>query len=270
MWERTAIIYGVDVGRFADSDDDGIGDFPRLVRRLDHVANLGADCLWIMPCFPSAMRDNGYDVDDYYAVHPALGSLDDFADFVAAARERGLRVLLDLVVNHTSDRHPWFRAARRDPGSRYRDYYIWRDEPPPASEQETIFPGEEQGTWARDGLAGAYYHHRFYHFQPDLDAANPQVSDEIKRIMDFWLSFGIDGFRLDAASHLIEQKGHPETEPQNRHDVLHDLFGYLRMRRPDGVLMAEADVAPERLPDHPGYGAGCTVGNRGACSPSTT
>ncbi|BAU48271.1 trehalose synthase [Sulfurifustis variabilis] len=248
MWERTAILYGVDVGRFADSNDDGIGDFRGLVRRLDHVAALGADCVWILPCFPSAMRDNGYDVDNYYAIHPALGDLRDFADFVAAARERGLRVLLDLVVNHTSDRHPWFQAARRDPRSRYRDYYIWRDEPPPASDQETIFPGEEQGTWTYDERAGAFFHHRFYHFQPDLDAANREVRGEIERIMDFWLSFGVDGFRLDAASHLVEEKGHPEIEPRDRHEVLRELFAYLRSRRPDGVLMAEADVPPGRLP----------------------
>lgn len=250
MWERTAIIYGVDVARFADSDGDGIGDFRGLRHRLDYIADLGASCLWILPCFPSAMRDNGYDVDDYYAVHPALGSLDDFVDLIAAARERGLRVLLDLVVNHTSDRHPWFQAARRDPRSRYRDYYIWRREPPPEEARKaTIFPGEETTTWTYDAVARAHYHHRFYRFQPDLDAANPQVCEEIKRIMDFWLSFGVAGFRLDAASHLIEQKGHPETEPQNRHGLLRDLFGYLRSRRPDGALMAEADVLPERLPD---------------------
>jgi maltose alpha-D-glucosyltransferase / alpha-amylase len=248
VWERNAIIYGVDVARYRDGNGDGWGDFVGLIQQLDYIASLHVDCLWILPCFPSPRHDNGYDVEDYFRIDPRLGTLEDFVELVKRAGERGIRIMLDLVVNHTSSAHPWFKAARHDPESRYRRYYVWTEQPPPTPpHMGPIFPGEEAGVWTYDKLAKAHYHHRFYHTEPSLNGANPEVREEIRRILDFWLSFGVAGFRLDAAPHLVEPKGVPGADPEDPHGMLRALFDHVQSRRPDGVMLAEADVTPEEL-----------------------
>jgi maltose alpha-D-glucosyltransferase / alpha-amylase len=243
LWYKTAVVYGLDVHTFQDSNGDGVGDFPGATGRLDHLADLGITCIWLLPFYPTPDRDNGYDIADYLGVDPRYGTLDDFEAFLRAAGERGIRVFLDLVVNHTSDRHPWFQAARRDEHSRYRGYYVWTDSPPPPDpKHKSIFPGEETTVWTHDDRAGAYYYHRFYHFQPELNTGNPEVQAEVRRVMDFWLTFPIAGFRVDAASHMIEDKGLPGTAPKEGHGVLKEFHDLVASRRPGAILVGEADV----------------------------
>lgn len=248
LWYKNAIIYGIDVERFYDSNGDGIGDLPGLVEKLDYLADLGVTCLWLLPIYPSPDRDNHYDVEDYFHVHPTFGTLTDFISFVHHAGERGLSVLVDLVINHTSNEHPWFQAAVLDPESRYRNYYTWADNPPPTPPgRGNVFRGQEQGVWTYDDRAGAYYHHRFYHFQPGLDATNPEVREEFKRIMDFWLALDVAGFRVDAASHLVELTGLEMNPKFDGHRIMRELREFLSLRRSNGVLLGEADVQPEQL-----------------------
>jgi maltose alpha-D-glucosyltransferase/alpha-amylase len=203
----------------------------------------------LLPFFPTPDRDNGYDVMDYLSVDPRLGTFDEFLTFVRSAGERGLRVMIDLVMDHTSDRHPWFQAARRDRQSRYRRYYVWTDAPPPTEPgKKNIFPGEESSVWTYDEVAGQYYYHRFYHFEPDLDVANPDVREEIKRVIDYWLSFGVSAFRVDAVSHMIEP--HQVMSASASHDphcILRELRSFTSARRTDCALLGEADVEPEEL-----------------------
>lgn len=248
-WYKDAIMYGLDVATFQDSDGDGIGDFQGLYGRLDYLAGLGITCLWLLPFFPTPNRDNGYDVRDYFSIDPRLGTLEDFLACVRGAGERGIRIMIDLVMDHTSDQHPWFQAARRDRDSRYRRYYVWTDAPPPVEPgKKNIFPGEETSVWTYDEVAGQYYYHQFYHFEPDLDVGCPDVREEIKRVIDYWLSFGISGFRVDAVSHMIEP--HQATQPAASHDphsILRELRAYTSSRRTDAALLGEADVEPEEL-----------------------
>ncbi len=256
LWYKHAVIYCLDVETFQDSDGDGTGDFRGLTGRLDHVTSLGATALWLLPFFPSPNRDNGYDVSDYYGVDPRLGTLGDFVDFVRAARERGIRVIIDLVVNHTSDQHPWFQAARNDPDSPYRDYYVWSDEKPADADEGVVFPGVQESVWTYDEEAGAYYYHRFYEHQPDLNIANPAVREEIRKIMGFWLELGVSGFRLDAAPFLVEVKEEhvAEREPDAPHELLRHLREFLSWRRGDAVLLAEANVEMAKIPQYFGDG----------------
>ena len=248
-WYKNAVFYGLDVATFQDSNGDGIGDFPGLCRRLDYLADLGVTCIWLLPFFPTPDRDNGYDVMDYFSVDPKLGTFDDFLTFVRSAGERGLRVMIDLVMDHTSDRHPWFQAARRDRNSRYRRYYVWTDAPPPVEPgKQNIFPGEENSVWTYDEVAGQYYYHQFYHFEPDLDVANPDVREEIKRVIDYWLSFGVSAFRVDAVSHMIElHQTMPPVASHDPHYILRELRAYTSARREDCALLGEADVEPQEL-----------------------
>ncbi|OQW31071.1 MAG: hypothetical protein A4E19_20565 [Nitrospira sp. SG-bin1] len=250
LWYKNAVLYGLDVATFQDSNGDGIGDFPGLIDRLDYLTDLGVTCVWLLPFFPSPNRDNGYDVTDYLGVDPRLGTFDEFHRFVRKAGERGIRVLIDLVMDHTSNEHPWFRAARQDPASRYRRYYTWTDSPPPHEpEKGNIFPDQESSVWTFDEVAGQYYYHRFYHFEPDLDVMHPEVREEIKRVIDFWLSFGVSGFRVDAVSHMIESPI-PVADPALVHDphqVLRDLRSFASSRRTDVALLGEADVKLEEL-----------------------
>ena len=207
LWWKTAVVYCLDVQTFMDWNDDGMGDFPGLAERLDYLAELGVTCLWLMPFYPTTDRDDGYDITDYYGVDPRLGSVGDFVEVVRTARDRGMRVIIDLVVNHTSDKHPWFRSARSSKTSPYRDFYVWRDQEPPDTSKEVAFPDQENSIWEYDEKAAEWYLHRFYRTQPDLNITNPRVRDEIVKAMGFWLELGISGFRVDAVPFLIETTG---------------------------------------------------------------
>jgi maltose alpha-D-glucosyltransferase/alpha-amylase len=251
-WYRNAVIYSVDVRLFQDSDGDGVGDLPGLTARLDYLSRLGVSALWLNPIHPSPRLDGGYDITDYYTVDPRLGSLGDFAAFLNEADERGIRVMLDLVVNHTSDEHPWFRAARRDPGSAFRPWYVWSDTEPPDRYEGQVFPGVEVETWTFDRYAGAWYRHRFYRHEPDLNTDHPAVRDEIYKIAEFWLRLGVSGFRLDAAPFVIE------SGEQRRRDYsfLRDLRESVSWRIGDAVLLAEANVANDELIEYVGQADG--------------
>jgi maltose alpha-D-glucosyltransferase/alpha-amylase len=244
LWYKNAIIYCLDVEKYVDANGDGIGDFAGLTRRLDYLAGLGVTCLWLQPFYPSPNRDNGYDVADYYGVHRKHGSLGEFADFINHAEQLGMRVIVDLVVNHTSIRHPWFQAARKDPQSLYRDWYVWSKKRPANWNQGMVFPGVQKATWTRDPEADEYYFHRFYEFQPDLNTWNPAVRTEIRRIMGFWLQLGVSGFRMDAVPFLIERKG-ADVQPRKDYELLHEMRDFLQWRRRDAVLLAEANVPPD-------------------------
>jgi maltose alpha-D-glucosyltransferase/alpha-amylase len=256
-WYRTGVIYSVDVGLFQDSNDDGIGDFQGMVGRLDYLARLGVSTIWLHPIHPSPRRDGGYDITDYYGVHPRLGRLGDFTTLLHEAGERGIRVMLDLVVNHTSDQHPWFKAARSDPGSPFRDWYVWSKTEPPDRFEGMVFPGVEKETWTYDETAAAWYRHRFYRFEPDLNTDNPAVREEIRKIATFWLALGVSGFRIDAAPFLIE----PRTRASRALDYgfLRDLRESLSWHRGDSVMLAEANVSDDELREYFGYADGAAT-----------
>src|SRR5215475_2675409 len=206
LWYKNAVIYSLDVETFMDSNGDGIGDFEGLSRRLDYLSGLGITCLWLQPFQPTPNKDNGYDIADYYGVDPRFGSLGDFVDFTHQAKQRGLKVIVDLVVNHTSNQHPWFKAARSDEKSPYRDWYVWSKKRPADYKKGMVFPGVQQETWSYDDVAREWYFHRFYKFQPDLNTDNPAVRTEIQRIMGYWLELGVSGFRVDAVPFVIESR----------------------------------------------------------------
>ena len=258
LWYKHAILYCLDVETYYDGNGDGVGDFGGLTARLDYLAGLGVTCLWLLPFFPTPNRDNGYDVMDYYSVDPRLGTLGDFVDFMVEARERGLRVIIDLVINHTSDQHPWFEAARRDRGSPYHDYYVWSDTKPEDADEGVIFPGVQETTWSFEKGVDAYYLHRFYKHQPDLNIATERVREEIRKVMGFWLELGVSGFRVDAAPFVIELKGIEGTaadiEVDEPYDYLREFRDFLSWRRGDAILLAEANVAMDRVPDYFGDG----------------
>jgi maltose alpha-D-glucosyltransferase / alpha-amylase len=243
LWYKNAVIYCLDVAKYVDANGDGVGDFAGLTRRLDYLSGLGVTCIWLQPFFPSPNRDNGYDVSNHYGVDPKLGTIGEFVEFMNHAEQLGLRVIVDLVVNHTSDRHPWFQAARKDPKSPYRDWYVWSKKRPPDYNKGMVFPGVQKATWTRDPVAGEYYFHRFYEFQPDLNTENPVVRNEILRIMGFWLQLGVCGFRMDAVPFLISRKGY-HNAPRKDYEFLHDMRDFLQWRRRDAVLLAEANVPP--------------------------
>lgn len=252
LWYKNAIIYCLDVETFQDSNGDGIGDFPGLTDRLDYLVGLGVTCLWLLPFYPSPNRDNGYDVMDYYNVDACFGTLGDFVEFMHQAREHGIRVIIDLVVNHTSNQHPWFQAAHQDRRSPYYDYYVWAEEKPPDADQGIIFPGEQHTTWTYNEQAEAYYFHRFYQHQPDLNIANPAVREEICRIMGFWLELGVSGFRMDAAPFLIELKGIRDAPDVDPYHYLWEFREFLSWRRGDAILLAEANIPVAQLPSYVG------------------
>jgi maltose alpha-D-glucosyltransferase/alpha-amylase len=243
LWYKNAVIYSVHVGTYLDSNGDGIGDFEGLSRRLDYLAGLGVTCLWLMPFQKSPRRDDGYDISDYYQVDPCFGTLGDFVEFTHEAAQRGMRVMIDLVVNHTSVDHPWFQEARRDPKSKYRDYYIWSDSKPPDAEKGIVFPGVQKSTWTRDPVAKKWYFHRFYDFQPDLNTQNPLVLAEIRKIMGFYLELGVCGFRVDAMPFVISAKG-AEARPRQHYQMLREFREFLQWRRGDAIILAEANVLP--------------------------
>ena len=245
LWYKNAIIYSLSVETYMDSNGDGVGDFQGLTRRLDYLAGLGITAIWLMPFQPSPQRDNGYDVADYYGVDPRYGTLGDFVEFAHGCTQRGIRLLIDLVVNHTSDQHPWFQEARRDKRSKYRDWYVWSKKKPANAADGIVFPGVQTSTWTRDPVAKEFYFHRFYDFQPDLDTAHPEVQAEILKIMGFWLQLGVSGFRMDAVPFVIATKGADVTEPVEQYDMLRTFREFLQWRQGDAVVLAEANVLPE-------------------------
>lgn len=245
LWYKNGVIYCLSVATFMDSDGDGIGDFRGLQRRLDYLAGLGINTIWLLPFQPSPMRDDGYDVTDYYGVNPRYGTLGDFVEFTHGAKQRGMRVIIDLVVNHTSDRHPWFQAARRDPNSPYRDWYVWSAKRPAGADKGVVFPGVQKSTWSRDEVAKCWYFHRFYDFQPDLNTANPHVQSEILKIMGFWIQLGVSGFRMDAVPFVIGEKGPKVRRPAENYDMLRTFREFLQWREGAAIILAEANVVPK-------------------------
>jgi maltose alpha-D-glucosyltransferase/alpha-amylase len=245
LWYKNAIVYCVSVGSYMDSNGDGVGDFEGLTRRLDYLHGLGITTIWLMPFQPSPRRDNGYDITDYYGVDPRYGSLGDFVEFAHGCKQRGIRVIMDLVVNHTSDQHPWFQAARSDPESPYRDWYVWADKKPAGADKGVVFPGVQHTTWTRDKQARAYYFHRFQDFQPDLNTGNPHVQAEILKIMGFWLQLGVCGFRMDAVPFVIAEKGAHVRKPVEQYDMLRSFREFLQWRKGDAIILAEANIPPE-------------------------
>jgi maltose alpha-D-glucosyltransferase/alpha-amylase len=245
LWYKNAIIYCLSVGTYMDANGDGIGDFSGLARRLDYLHGLGITAIWLMPFQTSPHRDDGYDVSDYYSVDPRYGTLGDFVDFTHGAKQRGIRVLIDLVVNHTSDQHSWFKEARRDPDSKYRDWYVWSKKKPKHANTGMVFPGVQKTTWSYDDQARAYYFHRFYEFQPDLNTSHPEVQAEILKIMGFWIQLGVSGFRMDAVPFVIGTKGAKVRKPTEQYDMLRSFREFLQWRQGDCIVLAEANVLPE-------------------------
>jgi maltose alpha-D-glucosyltransferase/alpha-amylase len=245
LWYKNAIFYCLSVGSYMDSNGDGVGDFKGLLRRLDYLHGLGVTAIWLMPFQPSPGRDDGYDISDYYGVDPRYGTLGDFVEFAHGAHQRGMRVIIDLVVNHTSDRHAWFQEARADPESKYRDWYVWSDDKPPNANKGMVFPGVQKSTWTYDKEAKAWYFHRFYDFQPDLNTSHPEVQAEILKIMGFWIQLGVSGFRMDAVPFVISTKGAKVRKPVEQYDMLRSLREFLQWRKGDAIILAEANVLPE-------------------------
>jgi maltose alpha-D-glucosyltransferase / alpha-amylase len=245
LWYKNAVIYCLSVASYMDVDGDGVGDFQGLMRRLDYLHGLGVTAVWLMPFQSSPCRDDGYDVSDYYNVDSRYGTLGDFVEFAHAAKQRGIRVIIDLVVNHTSDQHPWFKEARKDPTSKYRDWYIWSKKKPRNSDKGMVFPGVQKSTWSYDQTARAWYFHRFYDFQPDLNTSNPHVLAEILKIMGFWIQQGVSGFRMDAVPFIISTKGPSAKKPVAQYDMLRFLREFLQWRQGDAIILAEANVLPE-------------------------
>jgi trehalose synthase len=247
LWWKTAVVYCLDVETYMEWNDDGSGDFEGLAHRLDHLSELGVTVIWLMPFQPTPDRDDGYDIIDFTNVDPRLGELGDVVEFIRTARDRGMRVIIDFVMNHTSDKHPWFRSARRSRTAPFRDYYVWSDEKPPNSENQ-VFPGEEESIWELDERTGQYYLHSFYHHQPDLNVANPVVRDQIAKTIGFWLQLGVSGFRVDAVPFLLEP---PEgVEIGDPHEFLRDIRRFLQRRSSEAVLLGEVNLTYDQQLDY--------------------
>ncbi|MGC2661540.1 MAG: alpha-amylase family protein [Bryobacteraceae bacterium] len=244
LWYKNAVIYCLSVETYMDSDGDGIGDFKGLMRRLDYLQGFGVTAIWLMPFQPSPGRDGGYDVADYYGVNPKYGTLGDFVEFTHGCDQRGIRVLIDLVVNHTSDQHAWFQEARRDPESKYRDWYVWSKKKPRTAVDGIVFPGVQKSTWTYDHSASSYYFHRFYEFQPDLNTAHPAVQAEILKIMGFWIQLGVSGFRMDAVPFVISEKGAGITQMKEQYEMLRSFSEFMSWRKGDAIILGEANVLP--------------------------
>src|SRR4051812_15539277 len=242
LWWKNAVVYCLDAETFFDLDGDGCGDFAGLTERVDYLGGMGISCVWLMPFYSSPGRDDGYDIDDFYAIDSRLGTFGDFAEFVRTAHDRGIRVIADFVMNHTSDQHRWFQSARASRDSPYRGFYVWADEKPEEKPGDVVFPDKENSNWAWDEQAGQYYLHRFYSFQPDLNVANPEVRDEIAQIVGFWLAQGLSGFRVDAVPFLLEPVGLPEGAIVDPHELLRDLRAYVSRRDGEAVLLGEVNL----------------------------
>jgi maltose alpha-D-glucosyltransferase/alpha-amylase len=258
LWYKDAIIYQLHVKSFFDANNDGIGDFPGLISRLDYIAALGVNTIWLLPFYPSPRLDDGYDIADYRGVHTDYGTLADVKRFIAAAHDRGIRVIAELVVNHTSDQHPWFQRARASkPGSMYRDFYVWSNDDRKYAGTRIIFVDSERSNWTWDDVAKSYYWHRFYHHQPDLNYDNPRVMREVLSVLRYWAELGVDGLRLDAVPYLVEREGTNNENLPETHAVLKRIRRELQAHYPDKMLLAEANQWPEDTKDYFGDGDEC-------------
>lgn len=249
LWWKTAVIYCLDVETYLDWNNDGIGDFEGLAHRMDYLQELGVTCLWLMPFFPTPDKDDGYDITDFYGIDPRLGNHGDFVEVVRTARDRGMRVIVDLVVNHTSDKHPWFVESRKSKDNPYRDYYVWRDTPP-KKQPAPVFPDVEDSVWELDEKTGQYYLHSFYKFQPDLNVTNPKVRDEIIKIMGFWLQLGVTGFRVDAVPFLLDPSGAEPHSGQLEDPMafFRSVRSFLSRRSGEAVMLGEVNLErPQQL-----------------------
>jgi maltose alpha-D-glucosyltransferase/alpha-amylase len=245
LWYKDAIIYQLQVKAFRDSNGDGYGDFPGLIEKLDYVQSLGVNCIWLLPFYPSPLRDDGYDIAAYEAIHPQYGTIQDFSRFLDDAHSRGMRVITELVINHTSDQHPWFQRARNAPrGSPMRDFYVWSDDASKYGDARIIFTDTEKSNWTWDPVAGQFYWHRFFSHQPDLNFDNPTVVEAVKDVMRFWLGMGVDGLRLDAIPYLVEREGTNCENLPETHAVLRDIRATLDAEFPGRMLLAEANQWP--------------------------
>jgi maltose alpha-D-glucosyltransferase/alpha-amylase len=256
-WFKTAIFYEIHLRGFFDGNDDGSGDFRGLTDKLDYLQWLGIDCIWLLPCFPSPLRDGGYDIADFFGIHPDYGNLDDFQHFIDQAHQRGLRVIADLVMNHTSSDHPWFQQSRTDPEGPYGDWYVWSDDDTRWSEARIIFLDTEPSNWTWDPVRGQYYWHRFFSHQPDLNYDNPEVQEQMLNVLRFWLDLGLDGFRLDAVPYLYERDGTNGENLPETHEFLRRVRAEVDARYADRVLLAEANQWPADVVEYFGDGDEC-------------
>ncbi len=255
LWYKDAVFYEVNVKAFFDSNSDGHGDLPGLIQKLDYLHELGVDCLWLQPMYPSPLRDDGYDISDFYSLLPKFGSVKDLKQLLDQAHALGMRVIMDLVMNHTSDQHPWFQAARADRNSPYRDYYVWSDTDQKYQEARIIFLDTEPSNWSWDEVAGQYYWHRFYASQPDLNYDSPAVQAEMLNIIQYWLELGIDGFRADAIPYLFEREGTNCENLPETHTYLKKVRQYINDNYPGRILLAEANQWPEDVRAYFGNGS---------------
>src|SRR3954451_16415273 len=258
LWYKDAIIYELHVKTFHDSNGDGIGDFRGVIEKLDYLQDLGITAIWILPFYPSPLKDDGYDIADYTTVHPQYGRLEDFQEFLTEAHRRGIRVITELVINHTSDQHPWFQRARHaPPGSPERNFYVWSDTPEKYRDARIIFKDFESSNWTWDPVAGAYFWHRFYSSQPDLNWDNPAVVKTVHGLMDYWFAMGVDGMRLDAIPYLFEREGTNCENLPETHQALKDLRAHIDSNHTDKMLLAEANQWPEESVEYFGDGNEC-------------
>lgn len=257
-WYKNAVIYELHIKAFLDADNDGIGDFAGLVQKLDYLHELGVTAIWLLPFYPSPFRDDGYDIADYTSINPTYGTMRDFRRFVAAAHARDIRIITELVVNHTSDQHPWFQRARTaKPGSVWRDYYVWSNSDQKYPGTRIVFLDTEKSNWTWDPVAKAYFWHRFYSHQPDLNYDNPRVLADILRVLRFWLDMGVDGLRLDAVPYLVEREGTNNENLPETHEILKRFRAELDERYSDRMLLAEANQWPEDTRPYFGDGDEC-------------
>lgn len=254
LWYQHAIFYELNVRAFYDSNADGYGDLAGLIEKLDYLRDLGVDCIWLMPIYPSPRRDDGYDISDYCDIDPVFGSTDDFKRLLDESHQRGMRVITDLVLNHTSDQHPWFQAARADRNSPYRDYYVWSDTDQKYQEARIIFTDTETSNWTFDPVAGQYFWHRFYNTQPDLNFDNPAVQQAMLDVAKFWLDLGIDGFRVDAPPYLFEREGSSCENLPETHAYLKKFRAFVEQVNPEALLLSEANQWPEDVREYFGSG----------------
>jgi maltose alpha-D-glucosyltransferase/alpha-amylase len=254
LWYKDAIFYEVSPRAFKDGNGDGMGDFIGLTEKLDYIADLGVNCIWLLPMYPSPLKDDGYDISDYYNIHPQLGTLDDFKRFLEEAKKRDLRVIADLVLNHCSDQHHWFQEARKGKDNPYHDYFVWTDDITKYGDARIIFTDTEKSNWTWDESAKQFYWHRFYSSQPDLNYDNPAVREEMKNVLKYWMDLGLDGFRADAVPYLFEREGTNCENPPETHGYLKELRAFMDQHYPEAIMLGEANQWPEDV--LPYFGSG--------------